>query len=54
MLSAAQVAFGHIPGGEFWREKSVAELEGLTHQEFSESMNDNFRIQVPTEAVHPR
>ena len=37
---------GHKRGHEFWREKEIAEKEGLSQAEFNEKMNDKKYYQI--------
>jgi hypothetical protein len=41
----------HKEGHEFWREKNLAEAEGLTQKQFNERMNnpDLYQIEEPYE-----
>jgi hypothetical protein len=41
-----QYDLGHKAGHEFWREKEIAEKEGLSQEGFNEKMNDADYYQV--------
>ncbi len=41
---------GHKPGNEFWRERRLAEQEGLTQKEFNNRMNDPSKYQLENPA----
>lgn len=45
-----QYDLGHKAGHEFWREKALAEAEGLTQAEFNGRMNnpDLYQIESPS------